>query len=153
MDTRKSVDRVSPRTPVFILARAAPTAHRKAFMIKFGLLGCGRIAKRHSDLLGGHHLDRASLAGVCDPVRARADAIASKFGVPAYYDIDDFLARKEIDAVAVLTHSGMTPAHVVACAKAGKHVVVEKPMALRLQDADDLIRAWDAAGVKLLVVT
>ena len=49
-------------------------------MIKFGLLGCGRIAKRHSDLLGGRHVDRASLAGVCDPIRSRADAIASKFG-------------------------------------------------------------------------
>jgi UDP-N-acetyl-2-amino-2-deoxyglucuronate dehydrogenase len=54
-------------------------------MIKFGLLGCGRIAKRHSDLLGGHVTDRASLAGVCDPIRARADAIASKFGLPPSY--------------------------------------------------------------------
>src|SRR3981081_335276 len=121
-------------------------------MIKFGLLGCGRLAKRPSDLLGGHHIDRASLAGVCDPVRARADAIASKFGVPAYYDIDDFLARKEIDAVAVLTPRGMHCENVIACARAGKHVVVEKPMALRLQDADDMIRACDEAGVKLFVV-
>jgi UDP-N-acetyl-2-amino-2-deoxyglucuronate dehydrogenase len=71
-------------------------------MIRFGLLGCGRIAKRHSDLLGGNHIDRATLAAVCDPIRARADAIASKFGVPAHYDIDDFMARKDIDAVAVL---------------------------------------------------
>src|ERR1700737_4766632 len=121
-------------------------------MIKFGLLGCGRIAKRHSDLLGGHHLDRASLAGVCDPVRARADAIAAKFGVPAYYNIDDLLARKEIDAVTVLTPSGMHPEHVIACAKAGKHVVVEKPMALRLQDADAMMRACDEAGVNVFVV-
>ena len=59
---------------------------------------------------------------------------------------------KDIDAVAVLTPSGMHPAHVIACAKAGKHVVVEKPMALRLQDADDMIRACDEAGVKLFVV-
>ena len=121
-------------------------------MIKFGLLGCGRIAKRHSDLLGGHHVDRASLVGVCDSVRARADAIASKFGVPAYYNIEEFLARKEIDAVAVLTPSGMHSEHAIACARAGKHVVVEKPMALRLQDADDMIRACDQAGVKLFVV-
>ncbi len=121
-------------------------------MIRFGLLGCGRIAKRHSDLLGGGHIDRASLVAVCDPIRARADAIASKFGVPAHYDIDDFLARKDIDAVAVLTPSGMHPEHVIACARAGKHVVVEKPMALRLQDADDMIRACDEAGVKLFVV-
>jgi UDP-N-acetyl-2-amino-2-deoxyglucuronate dehydrogenase len=121
-------------------------------MIKFGLLGCGRIAKRHSDLLGGHHVDQAGLAGVCDPIRERADVLASKFGVRAYYDIDDFLAQKDIDAVAVLTPSGMHPAHVIACAKAGKHVVVEKPMALRLQDADEMIRACDEAGVKLFVV-
>lgn len=121
-------------------------------MIRFGLLGCGRIAKRHSDLLGGKHVDRAVLSAVCDPVRARADAIAAQFGVPAHYDIDDFLARKDIDAVAVLTPSGMHPEHAIACAKARKHVVVEKPMALRLQDADDMIRACDEAGVKLFVV-
>jgi predicted dehydrogenase len=121
-------------------------------MIRFGLLGCGRIAKRHADLLGGRHIDRAGLVAVCDPVRARADAIASKFGIPADYDIDDFLARKDIDAVAVLTPSGMHPEHVIACARAGKHVVVEKPMALRLQDADEMMRACDEAGVKLFVV-
>ena len=121
-------------------------------MIRIGLLGCGRIAKRHSELLGGNHIDGARLVAVCDTVRNRADAIASKFGVPAIYDIDDFLARKDIDAVAVLTPSGMHPAHVIACAKAGKHVIVEKPMALRLQDADDMIRACDEAGVKLFVV-
>jgi predicted dehydrogenase len=121
-------------------------------MIRIGLLGCGRIAKRHSELLGGNHIDGAKLVAVCDTVRNRADAIGSKFGVPAIYDIDDFLARKDIDAVAVLSPSGMHPAHVIACAKAGKHVVVEKPMALRLQDADDMIRACDEAGVKLFVV-
>jgi predicted dehydrogenase len=121
-------------------------------MIGFGLLGCGRIAKRHADLLGGNHVEGARLTAVCDSIRARAEAIASKFGVPAYHDIDDFLARNDIDAVAVLTPSGMHAEHVIACAKAGKHVVVEKPMALRLQDADDMIRACDEAGVKLFIV-
>ena len=121
-------------------------------MIRFGLLGCGRIARRHSDLLGGGHIEGAWLTAVCDPARTRADAVASKFGVPASYDIEDFLARKDIDVVSVLTPSGLHPAHVIACAKAGKHVVVEKPMALRLQDADDMIRACDQAGVKLFVI-
>jgi predicted dehydrogenase len=121
-------------------------------MIRFGLLGCGRIAKRHSDLLGGNHIEGAGLVAVCDSARARADAIASKFGVPAHHDMDEFLGRKDIDAVSVLTPSGLHPRHVIACAKAGKHVVVEKPMALRLQDADDMIRACDEAGVKLFIV-
>ena len=121
-------------------------------MIRFGLLGCGRIAGRHSDLLGGNFIEGAMLTAVCDPVRTRADAIAAKFGVGAHCDLDDFLARKDIDAVAVLTPSGMRPEHVIACAKSGKHVVVEKPMALRLQDADDMIRACDETGVKLFII-
>ena len=121
-------------------------------MIRFGLLGCGRIAKRHSDLLGGNHIKGASLVAVCDSVRARADAIATKFGVPAHYNIDEFLARRDIDAVSILTPSGLHPQHVIASAKAGKHAVVEKPMALRLQDADDMIRACNVAGVKLFIV-
>jgi UDP-N-acetyl-2-amino-2-deoxyglucuronate dehydrogenase len=122
------------------------------FVIRFGLLGCGRIAKRHSELLGGNHIEGARLVAVCDPQRPRADAVASKFGVPASYDTAEFLARKDIDAVAVLTPSGMHAEHVIACARAGKHVVVEKPMALLLQDADDMMRACDEAGVKLFVV-
>jgi predicted dehydrogenase len=121
-------------------------------MIRFGLLGCGRIAKRHSDLFGGNRIEGATLAAVCDLVRARADVIAAKFGVGAHYNIDDFLTRKDIDAVAVLTPSGMRPEHVNACAQAGKHIVVEKPMALRLQDADDMIRACDEGGVKLFII-
>src|SRR5262245_2718180 len=108
-------------------------------MIRFGLLGCGRIAKRHSDLLGGNQIEGPCLAAACDPIHARADAIAAKFGVSAHYHIDDLLARKDIDAVAVLTPSGMHATHAMACARAGKHIVVEKPMALRLQDADEMI--------------
>nr|WP_249157629.1 Gfo/Idh/MocA family oxidoreductase [Bradyrhizobium diazoefficiens] len=116
------------------------------------MLGCGRIAKRHSDLLGGGHIAGAELVAVCDEVPERADALAVKFGVPAFYDIDAFLKQGQMQAVSVLTPSGMHPAHTIASAKAGKHVVVEKPMALRLQDADNMIRACDAAGVKLFVV-
>jgi UDP-N-acetyl-2-amino-2-deoxyglucuronate dehydrogenase len=51
-------------------------------VIRFGLLGCGRIAKRHSELLGGGHIAGAKLVAVCDDVRERADAIASRFNVP-----------------------------------------------------------------------
>src|SRR5882757_2132232 len=141
------------RATATLLVPSAPWVVRRQDlrMIRFGLLGCGRIAKRHSDLLGGNHIEGASLVAVCDPVRARADAVAGKFGVAAHGDMDEFLARKDIDVVAVLTPSGLHPAHVIACARAGKHVVVEKPMALRLQDADDMIRACDQAGVKMFV--
>ena len=65
---------------------------------------------------------------------------------------EQLLEQRDVDVVSVLTPSGLHPIHAIAVAKAGKHVVVEKPMALRLDDADAMIEACDAAGVKLFVV-
>ena len=121
-------------------------------MINIGLLGCGRIAKRHAELLGNGKIAGARLAAVCDAVPARARQYGEQFGVPAFGSMDDFLAHRELDVVAVLTPSGMHPGHAIAAAHARKHVIVEKPMALRLEDADAMIRACDDAGVKLFVV-
>jgi UDP-N-acetyl-2-amino-2-deoxyglucuronate dehydrogenase len=121
-------------------------------MIKIALLGCGRIAQRHSDLLLGGQIKGAKLVGVCDVDRNRVDALSQRLSVPAFYNITDLLEQSDADIVSVLTPSGLHPAHAIAAAKAGKHVIVEKPMALRLQDADDMIRACDEAGVKLFVV-
>ncbi|MET4221810.1 putative dehydrogenase [Bradyrhizobium sp. LB8.2] len=78
----------------------------RSLMVRFGLLGCGHIAKRHSELLGGGIVEGARLVAVCDSDRARADAIAAKFKVSAYADHNEMLARDDIDAVAVLTPSG-----------------------------------------------
>ncbi|MGZ8318393.1 MAG: Gfo/Idh/MocA family protein [Telluria sp.] len=121
-------------------------------MINIGLLGCGRIAKRHAELLGNGKIAGARLAAVCDVVPARARQYGEQFRVPAFANMDDFLAHRELDVVAVLTPSGMHPGHAIAAAHARKHVIVEKPMALRLEDADAMIRACDDAGVKLFVV-
>src|SRR6202021_387410 len=98
--------------------RALSGANRKGgSVIKFGLLGCGRIAKRHSDLLGGGHIAGARLVAVCDEVRERADSVAARFGVHAHYELDQLLARNDIDAVSVLTPSGMHPRHAIAVAR------------------------------------
>lgn len=121
-------------------------------MIRFGLLGCGRIAKRHADLLGGGHIQGATLAAVCDELTERANQFADRYHVPACYSIAELLARADVDVVSVLTPSGLHRSHAIAAAEAGKHVVVEKPMALRLEDADAMIQACDSAGVKLFVV-
>lgn len=121
-------------------------------MIRFGLLGCGRIAKRHAELLGTGQIAGAALAAVCDVVPERAQAYGERFNVPWFSNTEDFLASDAMDVVSVLTPSGMHADHAIAVAAAGKHAVVEKPMALRLEDADAMIRACDAAGVKLFVV-
>ena len=121
-------------------------------MLKFALVGCGRISKRHSELLGNGQIQGATLAAVCDVVPAKADAVAKAFGAPAYIDMHEMMHREQPDVVVVLTESGRHAEHVIALAPYGKHLVVEKPMALTLDDADAMIKACDMHGVRLFVV-
>lgn len=121
-------------------------------MKNFALLGCGRIATRHAGLLSSGCIPGARLVAVCDQVQQVADAFATKYGVPAVYHLHDLLAMRDVDVVSILTPSGLHSEHTIAVAKAGKHVVVEKPMALRLEDADAMIQACDEGGVKLFVI-
>lgn len=121
-------------------------------MINFALLGCGRIAKRHAELLGKGQIAGARLAAVCDSNASRAQAFSSTYGVPAYVSLDELLADRSIDAVSVLTPSGLHAEHAIAVARSGRHIVVEKPMALTLEDADRMIAAAESARVRLFVV-
>ena len=121
-------------------------------MLKFALVGCGRIAKRHSELLGERQIEGATLVAVCDLVLEKAQAIADRYTVPAYTDMHEMMATESIDVVVVLTESGMHASNVVALAPYGSHIVVEKPMALTLDDADAMIEACDKHGVRLFVV-
>lgn len=121
-------------------------------MLKFALVGCGRIAKRHAELLGNRQIGFARLAAVCDIVEAKARGIGERFEVPWFTDMHSMMASADIDVVVVLTESGNHAKHVVDLARYGKHVVVEKPMALTMDDADAMIRACDESGIKLFVV-
>lgn len=121
-------------------------------MLKFALVGCGRIAKRHSELLGTGQIGGAELVAVCDLVAAKADAIGEKFAVPAFTDMHEMMQKVSVDVVAVLTESGLHAANVQALAPYGKHIVVEKPMALTLDDADAMIDACDRHAIRLFVV-
>ena len=121
-------------------------------MLNFALVGCGRISKRHSELLGNSQIPGACLVAVCDIVEAKARAISDRFNVPAYTDMHQMMRTESVDVVVVLTESGLHARHVVELARYGKHVVVEKPMALTLDDADAMIGACDKFGVRLFVV-
>jgi UDP-N-acetyl-2-amino-2-deoxyglucuronate dehydrogenase len=121
-------------------------------LLNFALVGCGRIAKRHSELLGLNQISNARLAAVCDIKEERAASIGNAVNVPYYTDMHKMMNSESVDVVVVLTESGVHADHVVALAPYGKHIVVEKPMALTLADADRMILACDRAGVKLFVV-
>lgn len=121
-------------------------------MINFAIVGCGRIAKRHSELLGLSQIEGARLAAVCDVDLEKAKEFGERFGVPYYQSFDEMLQNVQIDVVSVLTPSGMHAEHVIALAKYKRHIVVEKPMALTLTDAEAMIKACDDNGVRLFVV-
>lgn len=117
---------------------------------RVALVGCGRISRNHCEAL--QRVDGLSLVAVCDVVPERAAATGAKYGVPSFTAYEQMLASIDCDVVAVATPSGLHPAHGILAARAGKHVVCEKPMAITLASADALVQACDEAGVHLFVV-
>ena len=122
--------------------------------LRFALVGCGRIAQRYSDIFASDHLANGQLVAACDLVAARAEKLATRHGIPAYTDFHKMMneRRDEIDVVCVLTESGRHAQHAAELAPYGKHLIVEKPMALTLEDADMMIGKCAAAGIKLFIV-
>ena len=117
---------------------------------KIALVGCGRISKNHFEAL--RKVEGLTLTGVCDIVPERARAAAEQEGVTGFTSYEEMLQRVECDVVSVCTPSGLHAAHGALAARAGKHVITEKPMAITLAQADDLVKACDDAGVFLFVV-
>jgi UDP-N-acetyl-2-amino-2-deoxyglucuronate dehydrogenase len=117
---------------------------------RIGVVGCGRISRNHFEAI--EKIDGFELTAVCDIVDSRAQEAASRGGVPAFTSLARMLESAPVDVVAVCTPSGLHPAHGMLVARAGKHVVCEKPMAISLSAADELVRTCDDAGVQLFVV-
>jgi predicted dehydrogenase len=126
----------------------------EAPVLGFALVGCGRIAQKHADLLHGKHIAGAKLVAVCDIKADRAEKLGTRCGVPHFADMHAMMAKlaDDIDVVAILIESGLHGRHCLELAPYKKDIVVEKPMALTLDDADAMIRACDANGIKLFVV-
>lgn len=122
--------------------------------LRFMLIGCGRISKNHIAAAAANP-DAMTLAVVCDPVRERAEAKAAMLREQAGYDAlvyTDYkkaLAEQEIDACAIATESGFHARIALDCIAHGKHVLVEKPMALSTTDAQAMIKAAEEKGVTL----
>jgi UDP-N-acetyl-2-amino-2-deoxyglucuronate dehydrogenase len=112
--------------------------------------GCGRISKNHFEAIA--KIDGLELAAVCDADRDRAAKAGDEWGVPHFTSYEKMLAETKADIVTIATPSGLHPAQGVAAARAGLHVVTEKPMAISLTGADELVKACDTAGVQLFVV-
>lgn len=126
--------------------------------LNFALIGCGRISKNHIKGLHANR-DNAELAAVCDLVPEKMEQAVNYYkelcntasDVKKYLDYRQLLENEDIDIVNVAVESGLHAEISIEAMKAGKHVIVEKPMALSIKDADDMIAASKKYNVKLCV--
>ena len=120
--------------------------------LSFGIVGCGRIAKRHCDILTGGGIPGVDLEAVCDTNESRAMDFGKKYAVPYFFDMHQMMSTSKIDVVVVLTESGKHAENVIELTKYSKDIVVEKPMALTIEDAEAMIEACNDANIRLFVV-
>lgn len=115
--------------------------------INYAIVGCGAISRTHIRAL--KQMEKAVLYAVCDKSKERAEEAAAETGALVYTDLDDMLGDKNVDAVIILTASGMHGDMGMKAAKAGKHVIVEKPIDISVIKAKQLIRVCDENNVTL----
>lgn len=119
-------------------------------MPKIALVGCGRISKRHIQVLT--KMPSIDLVAVCDVNADRAKAAAGPLGIPFFIDALEMVKEVKPDIVSILTDSGSHPRVGAQLAEHVPVLVIEKPMALALEDADQLIECCERAGTRLFVV-
>jgi len=120
--------------------------------VKFALIGCGRVSENHLSNLSGGKIP-TELVAVCDIDESLAKAKGEKYKVPWFTDYHQMVkATPQIQAFSVATPTGYHARHVIDLARYGKHIVVEKPMALRVEDCDAMIDACKKGGGRLFIV-
>jgi len=116
----------------------------------FGIVGCGMISTFHARAIAD--VRGAKLVACFDTREPAAEKFAADNHCKAYTKLDAMLANDDIDIVTIATPSGVHMEPAVGAARAGKHVIVEKPLEITLKKCDRIIEACDEAGVKLAAI-
>ncbi len=118
--------------------------------IKIGIIGCGTIANVHAEAI--NQSNKTKLHSVFSRNKEKAKKCAGNYGITAYTNWNEFISDSDLDAVSICTPSGTHLDYGVKAAKAGKHVIVEKPIEVTLQRAKTLIDECEKNNVKLAVI-
>ncbi|MEM2998586.1 MAG: Gfo/Idh/MocA family oxidoreductase, partial [Thermoproteota archaeon] len=118
-------------------------------LIRVGVIGCGVMGRYHARVYS--ELPGVRLVATADVVEKNARVAAREFGAEKWYtDYNDLLARPDIDAVSIAVPDHLHREPTIAAAKAGKAVLLEKPIATTLRDADAIVNAVRKAGITFL---
>ena len=116
--------------------------------MKYALIGCGRISPNHIEAAKNNGLD---FVAMCDVLPDAMEEKAARFGlegVRRYTDYRELLEKEQPELVAIATESGKHAAIALDCIAAGCNVIIEKPIALSIADADAIIEAGRKAGIE-----
>ena len=115
-----------------------------------GIVGAGLIADFHAKAIAD--IDNAQLIAVCDINKARSDEMATKHDCKSYGSYQELCQDKEIDIVTIATPSGLHMEPSIAAAKAGKHVICEKPMEITIKRVDAILEAFKKADTRICTI-
>lgn len=119
-------------------------------MIRMAIVGAGIWGQTHAAIFKEHPL--AEPVAVCDLSRPKAQALADQFGIEQVFDkLEDLLTYGAFDAVSIVTPDHLHGDIAVACAQAGKHLLIEKPLATSAADVHRIVDAARKAGVRVMV--
>lgn len=116
-------------------------------LVKFAIIGCGRISPNHLDAI--KNAPHATLVAACDIDEQKAKAVADEYGCSCYTDIEQMISNEEIDVCCILTPSGYHAEHGCMAASHGINVFCEKPIDVTKEKADMLIKCCEENNVKL----
>src|SRR5947209_19775275 len=119
--------------------------------LRFGLVGCGVIGPVHAEAIS--RLPDAVLVSVADLIPERAQKLAVRYAATPYTDLSTMLEREGLDVVIICTPSGKHGEHVCQVMRSGRHVIVEKPMEIRREALDEMLRVQQETGMKLAVIS
>ncbi len=117
---------------------------------RFGIIGAGVISAYHAKAIQAH--PDGEIVAVADIVKPSLDKFVAEYGGEGMTDLDAMLRRPDIDAVCVCSPTFLHAQHAIAAMNAGKHVIVEKSMAINLKDATKMITTAREKNVKLAVI-
>ena len=110
------------------------------------IVGCGSIGERHLRCF----LETGRVQAIaCEPNAELLQTITERYQVPGCSSLDEGLAREDVDSVVICTPAHLHVAMAIQCLRAGKHVLIEKPLAVSLEGTDELVRARDESGKKV----
>ncbi|MAG36133.1 MAG: hypothetical protein CL878_07810 [Dehalococcoidia bacterium] len=125
-----------------------PAQSQRAELVRFGVLGYGFIADAHAQALAG--VPDAEVAAVCGPREAPAREFAERFGIGFVTTEPQRMLAADIDAVVICTPDYAHHEQALAAAAAGKHVFCEKPVAMNLEQANEMVAACERANVRTM---